>query len=106
MIQKGEALNVILTAIVLSGDVVVMSDMVGIAATSGAIGDEIAVSVEGVFALPKAAGTALAQGKRVYWDATALAVVAVATAPNVQVGYVAYAAAAAALTVSVTLIPA
>lgn len=105
MIQKGEALNVILAAAILSGGVVVMGDMCGVAATDGAVGDEIAVSVEGVFALPKTAGAAIIQGKRLYWDATGGAVTTTATG-NVQIGYAAYAAASAATVVSVSIIPA
>lgn len=105
MIQPGHALNVILAAVVLSGGVVVMENMAGIATTDGAVGEEIAVSMDGVFALPKPAATAYTQGKRLYWDNTAKTVTTTAT-NNVQIGYAAYAASADAATVAVLLTPA
>ena len=105
MIQAGNSLNVVLAEDTEGGDVVVMQDMCGIAVSTGKTGEEIAVSLTGVFALPKVAGTAVVQGKKLYWDATAGQVVVTATG-NVQLGYAAYAASAPATTVKVLLIPA
>jgi predicted RecA/RadA family phage recombinase len=57
---------------VASGDLVVLEDIAGVATTDGAIGDTIALDVEGVFTLPKVtgSGTAFAQGQAVYYEPT------------------------------------
>ena len=65
----GEVYDYPCTAAVNSGDVVVMNDTVGVALSNGAIGDVIAVRVEGVFELHKLSSSDIAQGKKVYWDA-------------------------------------
>lgn len=70
-IKRGERLDITLTAIAASGDVVVVGDILGVAVTGGAIGDTVAVDTEGVFDVPKATGQAWAVGNTLYWDATA-----------------------------------
>lgn len=69
----GEVFDYPATRTIKSGDAVVMADTVGVALTDGVNGDTIAVRVEGVFELPKAAGAAIEQGAAVYWDGTAIA---------------------------------
>lgn len=83
----GDVFDHTLAAAVLAGAVIVMADTVGVALTDGAIGDTIAVRVAGVFELPKAAPLAIAQGAKVYWDATPGNITTDATAPNVFAGY-------------------
>jgi len=55
-----------------AGDVVIQNDLVGIAKQPIAAGVPGALAVVGVFEVPKptGAGTAIAVGAKVYWDAT------------------------------------
>ena len=55
-----------------AGDVVVQNDLVGVAKLDIAANTLGALAVKGVFDFPKAtgAGSAIAAGKKVYWDAT------------------------------------
>lgn len=55
---------------VTSGAVVIMGALVGIASTSGAEGETVAMVTTGVFRLPKASGTAFTAGAKVSWNAT------------------------------------
>lgn len=66
-VQEGEVLNYTVpnATSITSGDIVVVGDLVGVAAKSGEAEDKIAVNLEGVFELPKVAG-ALTQGQKVY----------------------------------------
>jgi len=98
----GEVFDYPCTRTIESGSVVVMTDTVGVALARGESGDVIAVRAEGVFELPKATGTALAQGKKVYWDANGPNIVATATG-NTYAGKVYVAADSAATTVQVSL---
>lgn len=93
-ICDGKSIEVVATAAILSGDVVVASNIVGVAATSAAIGETVAVSITGVFLLVKAAGTSWNQGDKIYWDATNKVVTSTA-ASNTLMGY-AYKSAASA----------
>lgn len=99
---NGASFTATLTAPVASGGVVVMSDMLGVAYTAGLVGQNVAVATEGVFALPKLAGAALAQGKKVYYDAAAGTVSATVGA-GLLAGFVYEAAAAGDTTVNVKL---
>lgn len=67
-IQEGKTIDVVLAAAVSSGDPVVVGEMVGIAQVDGAIGDTIAVALEGVYEVPQAAEV-IELGSAVYWDA-------------------------------------
>lgn len=69
-IQKGNVLLVLLAAAVDSGDILAKGEVIGVAATDGAIGDTIAVNVEGVYDLPKESG-AIDQGAKLYFKASA-----------------------------------
>lgn len=86
----------------VSGGVVVMGATAGVAATTNTPGQRCAVYMRGVFELPKTAGAALAQGAKVYWDAGAGVVTATA-AGNTALGFMAYAAIAAATKAAVNL---
>lgn len=72
-IHDGDSIDYTPGANVAAGDVVVQGDLVGVAKrdiVANALG---ALAVKGVFDVPKAtgAGTAIASGAKVYWDATA-----------------------------------
>jgi predicted RecA/RadA family phage recombinase len=72
-VQEGQAVDFVAAADVANGDVVVVGELVGIAQGAVAAGQAGSMSVTGVYDLPKAigAGTALAAGVKVNWDATA-----------------------------------
>ena len=69
-IHDGNNIDYTPGADVSAGDVVVQSDLVGIAKLDIASGTLGALSVTGVFDLPKTAGVgeAIAAGAKVYWD--------------------------------------
>jgi predicted RecA/RadA family phage recombinase len=89
---------------IAAGDVVVMGDLIGIANAPIAANTERAVAVSGVFQVPKATGTstAIAKGKKVYWDATAKQATETATG-NTFMGKTILAAADSDATVRVRL---
>ena len=71
-VEEGCALNITVSgAPVVSGQVVQVGDIVGIATTDGAIGDLVAISTDGVYRLKKKTTDVIAQGVTVYWDNTA-----------------------------------
>lgn len=89
------------SAAVAAGDVVVLNDLVTVAPVAIAANKLGAVSIEGVWSLPKAAaasGKAIGQGAVVYWDATAGNITTTST-DNKRAGK----AAAAALTTDTTV---
>jgi predicted RecA/RadA family phage recombinase len=68
-IHDGKSIDYTPGADVSAGDVVVQNDLIGIAKldiASGALG---ALAVSGVFDMPKATGSAIDVGEKVYWDA-------------------------------------
>jgi predicted RecA/RadA family phage recombinase len=69
-IHEGDAVDYTAGADVAAGDVVVQSDLVGVAKTPIAANVSGALAVTGVFDFPKATGdgTAIAAGATVYWD--------------------------------------
>ncbi len=66
--QDGRVLDLVLTAAVNSGEVIVQNKIIAVAVTDGAIGDTIAAHVEGVFRLKKASAAVFAAGTPVNWD--------------------------------------
>ena len=70
-IQPGNTVTVTLTAAASSGDVVIVNNLVGIAATDGANGDDIEIQVTGVFELPKTSANTPGQFALAYWDTSA-----------------------------------
>src|SRR5690606_34885353 len=68
----GEVFDWPATAATTSGQLVVIGALVGVALKDAEEGEVVAVRVEGVFDLPKAAG-AIEQGARVYWNGSAIA---------------------------------
>jgi len=71
-VQDGSSIDYTPASDVAADDVVVQNDLVGIARQPIAAGALGALAVVGVFEVPKAtgAGTAIAGGAKVYWDAT------------------------------------
>lgn len=54
-----------------SGQGVIVGSLFGVAATTAADGADVEIATTGVFDLPKAPATVIAQGARVAWDDTA-----------------------------------
>lgn len=54
-IQPGNSITIPAPVAVLSGDVVAVGALIGIAATDAASGEDVAISTRGVYELPKAA---------------------------------------------------
>lgn len=102
-VQKGGTIDVVLAAVIASGAPLVVGALVGVAEVSGAIGDTVAVKLEGVYTLNKAVG-AISQGAQLYWDDTAKNVTtSSASGANLAVGYAFAAALSADATVPVFL---
>jgi predicted RecA/RadA family phage recombinase len=72
-VQEGNQLDYTPAADVAAGAVVVLNDLIGIAKSPIAANKPGALSLTGVFSFPKATGTstAIARGKKVYWDEAA-----------------------------------
>ncbi|MFH1022121.1 MAG: DUF2190 family protein [Planctomycetota bacterium] len=79
-VQTGDAVDYTPVADVKAGDVVVQADLTGVAKLDIPAGKLGALSVKGVFDFPKAtgAGSAIAAGAKVWWDATVHQATAVA----------------------------
>ena len=67
-VQPGDVITLTAPSAVRSGGVVNVGAFVGVAAFDAAQGQEVEVSLVGVFELPKAPGGSLAQGALVFWD--------------------------------------
>ena len=102
-VQPGRTIDVIAPAGgVVSGAVVVIGSLVGVANCDGAAGAEVAVDVEGVFGLAKVPADALAAGALAKVDpATGI----VGAAGTKTIGWVVSAAGAGTNTVNVRLVP-
>lgn len=86
-------------AMIAAGAVVSMGDTVGIALTAIPSGESGSVGVEGVFTVPKAAGAAWAQGKKLNFVGGSFRTTATAAAGDVASCAIAAADAAQAATV-------
>lgn len=100
-LQRGDTLTVPAPVILSSGAGVKVGAIFGIAATDAQVGDDVALSVVGVFTLPKAAN-AFAVGDGVYWDATAGAATSTVSG-NTRIGVAINPTAAADATADVRL---
>ncbi|HRR86583.1 MAG TPA: DUF2190 family protein [Phycisphaerae bacterium] len=103
-IHDGNSIDYTPGANVSAGDVVVQNDLIGIAKRDIAANALGALAVTGVFDVPKAtgAGTAIAAGAKVYWNAAAQQATTTATG-NKYLGKPVRAAADADATVRVRL---
>lgn len=104
-IQPGNTLTIPAPAGgVVSGGIVAVGAIVGVAAATAAEGDDVAVSVAGVFDLPKVAADAVTIGARLYHDASANALT-VTAGSNARVAIATAPAGAGATTVQALLTP-
>lgn len=67
-VQPGQVLQHTAAAAIAAGDVVKVGKLIGVALASIAIGQTGSIQIEGVFSVPKATGTAIAQGASVLFD--------------------------------------
>jgi predicted RecA/RadA family phage recombinase len=103
-VALGRVLTVLAsTAAIVSGALVKVGDMVGVAAVDIPQNDSGSVHVTGVYEVPKTAGFAAAQGSKLYLDAATGSLVATATG-NAFAGHAYEAAASGDTTVRVRLI--
>lgn len=101
-VRSSEQFHFPATAAHSSGDVVVVGDTIGIAASDAAIGDEAILGVLGTYGPMVAKGTdVIAVGVDLYWDATPGEFTLTATA-NVYAGKAATASGNGVLSVDVT----
>ncbi len=91
--------HIVAGSAVVSGEVLEVNELLGIAAADGAIGETIGVHVRGVFSVPKD-GVAKAFGERAFWDGSQVVLTAVA---NRYMGLIAEPAAAGVGTCLVNL---
>lgn len=70
-IQPGNTLTLTAPAVIVSGDVVAVGSIIGVANGDAANGAPVDVDTVGVFRLPKVAALAISAGDVVYWDSAA-----------------------------------
>lgn len=107
-VQEGRAIDYTPASNVAAGDVVVQGDLVGVARSPIPANAPGSLAIVGVFDFPKAtgAGSGIAAGVKVYWDATdKQAKTDDETGANKLMGKTTQAAADADATVRVRLIP-
>ena len=105
-IQPGNTLPVIAPANVLSGGLVVVGSIVGVAAYDALATQEVEVDVEGCFTLPKTTTDVVTQGAKLYWNSsTSKLTITPGTGSKPLVGYATKAAGNGATTVDVKLLP-
>jgi len=83
--QEGDKLTLTATAVVTSGDVVVVGNIFGVAQNSAAIGEDYVLSIGGVYRLTKVSTEIWSVGDQIYWDPIALKATTVLTA-NTLIG--------------------
>lgn len=101
-LQSGDVLTIPAPSAVLSGAVVIVGQLKGVAVADAASGAPVAVQTRGVFSLPKAAAQAVTLGAAIYWDADDKVATTTAT-DNTLIGYAAAAAGSSAATVDVKI---
>lgn len=69
-VQRGDTLTLTAPVEIVSGDVVAVGSIIGVANGDAASGAPVDVDTVGVFRLPKTSALAIAPGDVVYWDAT------------------------------------
>src|SRR3990167_2680627 len=105
-VQEGRTITVIAPAAVLSGQLVVVGSIVGVAAFDAAQDAEVEITTRGVFELPKVLTDEIAQGDKLYWDAALSQLTKTAgTGSKPLVGYAAEAAGNGTTTVYCALLP-
>ncbi|MEJ6848613.1 DUF2190 family protein [Sinorhizobium fredii] len=102
-VQQGVNLTIPAPANILSGEVVIVGDLHGIASINAAETQDVTIVTEGVFELAKVAADAFTVGAKVYYKAADKLVTATASG-NTLIGVAVTAAAASTATVNVKLI--
>ncbi|PRA57517.1 DUF2190 family protein [Brucella pituitosa] len=85
---------------IASGEAHMFGSLFGVATTSAAEGAKVAVSLEGVFKLPKATGAGIVEGSKAYWNGDEITGV---EGDDPAVGHIVASASADALTVFVRI---
>lgn len=101
-VQRGDVLTLPAPATVKAGDVVVVGEFIGFAATDAALGAEVEVELKGVWSVAKKTGETATAGMPVWWDAGANRAT-ITEATNRRLGTATRAATADALRVDVRL---
>ncbi|PZU85013.1 MAG: hypothetical protein DI528_12980 [Shinella sp.] len=83
-----------------SGQAKMFGALFGVATKAALEGEKVAVALEGVFSLPKAAGTSLAEGAAAYWTGAAITATA---SGNTLVGHATSPAASDATSIEVRI---
>ena len=99
-VQHGKTIVVTAGADIASGDLVTVGATVGVAAGSALNTEEVVLNLDGVYTLPKASATVIAQGAKVY---VASGLITTTVGSNVFVGYAHAAAGDGAVVVDVLL---
>ncbi len=99
----GTVIEVKATAPIVSGDIVAVGELVGIAAANYAVDDIAVIDITGVYKLTKRAGAVWTQGQKVY-KTTATQVVREDGTGGVFMGYAYYAQPDSASTVGYVLL--
>lgn len=99
-VQHGKTIETVAGGAIASGAIVVVGATAGVAAGAYATGETVVVNLEGVYALPKVASGAIAQGAKCYHTGGEITGTA---STNVFVGYAHSAAADGATTINVLL---
>lgn len=84
-VQRGDTLTLPAPAAIVSGGVVIVGSIIGVANGDAANGAPVDLDVVGVFSLPKVSALAINAGDAVYWD-TANGVVTKTAAGNTKLG--------------------
>lgn len=71
--QPGESIVITAGTNITSGQVVRVGQLLGVAVTDIASGTQGAVSLKGVYTVPKVSGAVIVQGETLTWDASAAA---------------------------------
>lgn len=103
-VQPGRTLDYVHTAVVASGLAVLIGTVLVVPGANAGVGVPFPGTIEGVFNLPAATGTAWTMNTPVYWDDTNKRVT-ITAAGNTKIGMVAAPKLAAAASGSVKLIP-
>jgi len=91
-VQRGDTLTLTAPAEIMSGDVVIVGSIIGVANDDADDGGPVDLDTVGVFRLPKVSALAIMAGDTVYWDSAAKLVNKTASA-NTKLGVATEAAA-------------
>jgi predicted RecA/RadA family phage recombinase len=103
-VQPGDTITIPAPAATASGSVVVVGDIIGVAAGDAASGALLDIETKGVWSLPKVAADVVTVGAAIYYDAgESLVTIDDAEGANAKIGVAIAAAGNGAATVTVRL---